>query len=318
MDDFALRAEDTLESREDRPVSLRLAGIVPMGVLARLHVAWGEAAEVSTGSMMPKGADAVVMIEYSQTEDERVQIRRPVFSSENVQAAGSDISFGEAVLFPGTKLAARETVGRVAAGAVAKKLLATEGIEVVGCVMELGGIKAEIASLDLSELRNRAESNAVRCPDPAAAQRMRERLDAVRREGDSLGWVVVITAEGVPAGLDEPVFGKLDADLARALMSIGAVKAVENGAGRECAALRGNRDQGHGQARSGYTSQNCACGRGPGADRSPAAAESGASLTLVLWILQKMSIRNSADLPPQTRIPRRYPLSGRKRSCRPA
>ncbi len=108
MDGFAVLAEDTLEAREDRPVSLRLAGSVPMGALPRLRVVPGDAAEVSTGSMMPPGADAVVMIEYIQAEGERVLIRRPVFSSENVQAAGSDISFGEAVLFPGVKLAARE------------------------------------------------------------------------------------------------------------------------------------------------------------------------------------------------------------------
>jgi chorismate synthase len=130
-------------------------------------------------------------------------------------------------------------VGRVAAGAVAKKLLATEGIEVVAYVTQLGGILAEIASTDLMQLQAQAESNAVRCPDPAAAQKMLERLDAVRGAGDSLGGVVV-TAEGVPAGPGEPVFDKLDADLARALMSIGAVKAVEIGAGRECAALRGS------------------------------------------------------------------------------
>ena len=114
MDGFAVLAEDTLAAREDRPVCLRLAGTVPMGVLPQLRVAQGEAAEVSTGSMMPDGADAVVMIEYSQAEGDQVLIRRPVFSSENVQAAGSDISFGEAVLFPGTKLAARE-IGVLAA-----------------------------------------------------------------------------------------------------------------------------------------------------------------------------------------------------------
>ena len=140
----------------------------------------------------------------------------------------------------GGRASARETVGRVAAGAVAKKLLATEGIEVVAYVTELGGILAEIASTDLSELRVQAESNAVRCPDPAAAERMLQRLDAVRQEGDSLGGVVVIIAEGVPAGLGEPVFDKLDGDLARALMSIGAVKAVEIGAGCECAGMRGS------------------------------------------------------------------------------
>ena len=113
-DGFAVQSGDTLEAREDRPISLRLAGTVPMGVLPHLRVARGEAAEVSTGAMMPPGADAVVMIEYSQADGDRVLIRRPVFSTENVQAAGSDISFGEAVLFPGTKLAARE-IGVLAA-----------------------------------------------------------------------------------------------------------------------------------------------------------------------------------------------------------
>ena len=104
MDGYAVQAADTLESREDRPVSLRLAGCVPMGRLPDLRVARGEAAEVSTGSMMPDGADAVVMIEYSQAKGDRVHVRRPVYSGENVQTAGSDISFGEVVLFPGTKI----------------------------------------------------------------------------------------------------------------------------------------------------------------------------------------------------------------------
>ncbi|MCK9441118.1 MAG: molybdopterin biosynthesis protein [Methanothrix sp.] len=114
MDGFAVPSEDTLAAREDRPACLRLTGIVPMGALPHLCVARGEAAEVSTGSMMPDGADAVVMIEYSQAEGDRVLIRRPVYGGENVQAAGSDISFGEAVLFPGTKLDARE-IGVLAA-----------------------------------------------------------------------------------------------------------------------------------------------------------------------------------------------------------
>ena len=114
MDGFALHAEDALAAREDRPVSLRLAGIVSMGVLPKLQVARGEAAEVSTGSMMPQGADAVVMIEYCQVDGDRVLIRRPVYGGENVQAAGSDISFGEAMLFPGCRLEARE-IGVLAA-----------------------------------------------------------------------------------------------------------------------------------------------------------------------------------------------------------
>jgi len=114
MDGYAVISQDTIVAREDRPVSLRLAGSVPMGRRPEIEISRGEAAEVSTGSMMPKGADAVVMIEYSLAQKGIVYIRRPAFGGENVQAAGSDISFGEAVLFPGTPIAARE-IGVLAA-----------------------------------------------------------------------------------------------------------------------------------------------------------------------------------------------------------
>jgi len=114
MDGYAVQSEDTLVAREDRPILLTLVGSVPMGARPNVQVGRGEAAEVSTGSMMPPGADAVVMIEYSQEEEGRVLVRRPVYGGENVQAAGSDISLGEVVLFPGTRLAARE-IGVLAA-----------------------------------------------------------------------------------------------------------------------------------------------------------------------------------------------------------
>jgi len=108
MDGFAVQSEDTLESREDRPAILRLKGRVLMGQQPEVSISSGEAAEVSTGSMLPGGADAVVMIEYSEAQDDAVLVRRPVYSGENIQAAGSDISLGEVILFPGTKIEARE------------------------------------------------------------------------------------------------------------------------------------------------------------------------------------------------------------------
>ena len=114
MDGFAVYAKDTFNAREDMPVALKLKGTIPMGMPSDVHVAEGEAVEVSTGSMMPPGANAVVMIEYSQSEGDLVQIRRAVHPGENVQLAGSDISFGETVLFPGTRLAVRE-IGVLAA-----------------------------------------------------------------------------------------------------------------------------------------------------------------------------------------------------------
>jgi chorismate synthase len=128
----------------------------------------------------------------------------------------------------------------VAAGAIAKKLLLHAGIDIVGYVTELGGLRADIACTDPAELRKRAESNPVRCPDLLAAEKMLELLQAVRQQGDSLGGIAEIIATGVPAGLGEPVFDKLDADLAKALMSLGAVKAVEIGAGLQSASMRGS------------------------------------------------------------------------------
>lgn len=141
----------------------------------------------------------------------------------------------------GGRSSGRETVGRVAAGAVAKKLLVGEGIEVAGYVRELGGVRATLPeSREISILREEAEKNPVRCPDQKAAEEMIEVLDQARSAGDSLGGVVEIVAIGVPPGLGEPVFEKLDGDLARALMGIGAVKAVEIGAGVEAARMRGS------------------------------------------------------------------------------
>jgi putative molybdopterin biosynthesis protein len=114
MDGFAVLAEDTIEAREDRAVSLRLAGRVAIGRTPEISISSGETAEVSTGSMIPPGADAVVMIEHSQAQGDIVLVRRPVYASENIQAAGSDISFGETALYPGTLLQPRE-IGVLAA-----------------------------------------------------------------------------------------------------------------------------------------------------------------------------------------------------------
>ncbi|MGC9514216.1 chorismate synthase [Methanocrinis sp.] len=141
----------------------------------------------------------------------------------------------------GGRSSGRETVGRVAGGAVAKKLLAESGIEVAGYVRELGGVRAKIPDdVDISRLRDEAEKNPVRCPDQGAAEEMVLALEMARSAGESLGGVAEIVAAGVPAGLGEPVFDKLDADLASALMGIGAVKAVEIGAGVEAARMRGS------------------------------------------------------------------------------
>lgn len=134
----------------------------------------------------------------------------------------------------GGRASARETAARVAAGAVAKKLLAQSGVEVMAYTVALGGIKA--GRIHLAE----AAQNRLFCPDNEAAARMEERIASVRQQGDSLGGIVEILARGCRAGLGEPVFDKLDGALAHALMSIGAVKGVEIGSGFEAAGLLGS------------------------------------------------------------------------------
>lgn len=114
MDGYAIRASASIDAREDRPVSLLLAGSVPMGTASEVYVGRAQAAEVSTGSMMPSGADAVVMIEHAVVEGDQVQIMKPVHTGENIIISGSDIMFGDVVLHPGTRIGARE-VGVLAA-----------------------------------------------------------------------------------------------------------------------------------------------------------------------------------------------------------
>ncbi|MHC1632108.1 MAG: molybdopterin biosynthesis protein [Methanotrichaceae archaeon] len=114
MDGYAVRSADILEAREDRAVALELVGQVPMGKTPNVSVSAGQAAEVSTGSMMPPGSDSVVMVEHAEEDDRSLLIRRSVHVSENVHKADSDIAFGETVLNPGTKLTARE-IGVLAA-----------------------------------------------------------------------------------------------------------------------------------------------------------------------------------------------------------
>jgi chorismate synthase len=140
----------------------------------------------------------------------------------------------------GGRASARETVARVAAGAIAKRILATHdrNIQILGHVVEIGKIRAK--EVGVEEIRRNVERNAVRCADLEAARRMEELIKEVKAEGDSVGGIVEVIAMGVPAGLGEPVFDKLDAELAKALMSIGAVKGVEIGAGFEAARMKGS------------------------------------------------------------------------------
>jgi chorismate synthase len=122
----------------------------------------------------------------------------------------------------------------VAAGAIARKVLG-EAVRVRGCMVQMGADRVDPAAFDDAQI----DANPFFCPDAGAAARWEEQLLAVRKEGSSVGAVVEVVASSVPAGLGEPVYDKLDADLAKALMSINAVKGVEVGDGFATAALRG-------------------------------------------------------------------------------
>ena len=148
----------------------------------------------------------------------------------------------------GGRSSARETTVRVAAGAIAKKLIAQEfGGQVIGYVSQVGAIRAcipnpELVTLQQVETLPDGSPNFVRCPDYQAAAKMVELIEEVRRDTDSIGGVSEIVATNIPAGLGEPVFDKLKADLAKGLFSLPAVLGVEYGIGFGCAELRGSQN----------------------------------------------------------------------------
>lgn len=136
----------------------------------------------------------------------------------------------------GGRSSARETAARVAAGAVARLIIPE--VTITAYVCELGGDRIDMANFDVAEIAN----NPFFCPDPAAAKRWEGKVDAARLAGSSFGAIVECVATGVPAGWGAPIYAKLDADLASAMMSINAVKGVEIGDGFEAARLTGEQN----------------------------------------------------------------------------
>ncbi|WP_456467921.1 chorismate synthase [Archaeoglobus sp.] len=137
----------------------------------------------------------------------------------------------------GGRASARETAARVAAGALAKLLLKKFGIKILGYAKEIAGVRCEVE--DAEKAFEVAEKSPLRMPDRKAEKEVESRLKEAMSEGDSVGGVVEVVAKNVPVGLGEPVFGKLDAYLAYAVMGIPAVKGVEIGAGFKVAKMRG-------------------------------------------------------------------------------
>jgi len=146
------------------------------------------------------------------------------------------VKYGVSDYRGGGRSSGRETAARVAAGAVAKRLLSSYGIEIYGYTKEVGGIQAQ--TID----RHAIEENPLRAPDPVAARAMEELVLRMKDEGDSVGGIVEVIVSNPPPGLGEPVFDKLEADLAKSLMSIGAIKGFEVGSGFEAARMRGSQN----------------------------------------------------------------------------
>lgn len=150
-----------------------------------------------------------------------------------------DAKMGVRAASGGGRASARETAARVAAGAVARQVVASLGaVRVVAWVDEVAGDRAEVDGETVTE--DAVDATAVRCPDPRAAARFTAAIEAARRDGDTVGGVIRCVAHGVPAGLGEPVFDKLDADLAGAMLSLPAAKGVEIGSGFAGTRLRGS------------------------------------------------------------------------------
>ncbi len=177
---------------------------------------------LSTGTslaMMIRNADARSK-DYSEMRDKY----RPSHADYSYQA-----KYGIRSVEGGGRASARETAARVAAGAVADQILRNAGIEVLAWVESVQDLRAEVN--DETVTAEDIEANDVRCPDAAMAERMFERIDAVRKDGDSVGGVLRAIARGVPPHLGAPVFDKLEADLAKAMLSIPASKGFEVGSG---------------------------------------------------------------------------------------
>jgi chorismate synthase len=150
-----------------------------------------------------------------------------------------DAKYGIRAWPGGGRTSARETIGRVAAGAVAKKILKKQfGVEVLACVSQVKNVSTEIHP-DKVTLKQ-VESNIVRCPDKVAADKMIRLIERMRKQGDSVGGVVTGVARGVPAGWGMPVFDRLEADLAKAMLSLPASKGFDIGSGFDGVALHGS------------------------------------------------------------------------------
>ena len=204
----------------------------PRSEADRLEVLSGVFEGISTGApilLMVRNKDA-----RPQAYDHLKDVYRPSHADYTYQ-----VKYGHRDHRGGGRSSARETIGRVAAGAIARRILAdSAGVELVAYVRRIHDIEAAIDAASVT--RAAVESNAVRCPDSAAAEKMIERIKQLRKEGDSAGGIVELVARGLPVGLGEPVFDRLEADLAKAMLSLPATKGFEVGSGFDGTRLTGS------------------------------------------------------------------------------
>jgi chorismate synthase len=197
---------------------------------------------IMSGVVNGKTAGTPIML-FIANKDARMEDYRDL---KNIYRPGHadytyNVKYGIRDLSGGGRASARETLARVAAGAIAKKYLKEKlGIEFISFVEQVGDIKTDM-DFNLVTVKD-VESNIVRCPDQKMAKKMMRLIETVRGEGDSLGGVIRGVIKNVPVGLGEPVFDKLPADLAKAMMSINAVKGFEIGSGFNGTKLRGSQN----------------------------------------------------------------------------
>ena len=198
----------------------------------RVEILSGVVDGVTLGSpiaLLVRNSDA-----RSGAYDHLADVYRPSHADFTTEA-----KYGIRAVAGGGRSSARETIGRVAAAAVARKLLAERfGVEVLGWVQQVHHVVAQVDPTAVT--LDQVEADPTRCPDPDAAAAMTRAIEDARRDGDSLGGVVTCVARGVPAGWGEPVFDKLEADLAKAVMSLPASKGFEVGSGFGAVELTGS------------------------------------------------------------------------------
>jgi len=185
------------------------------------------------------GAPICIIIENKNQHSEDYKQLESVYRPSHADYP-YHIKYGNFDIRGGGRSSARETVARVAAGAIAKSILKIHNIDVIGYVSQIGNIicKRHYTSLDLNSI----ESSIVRCPDKEISLKMENLLKKISKEGDSIGGKITCIIKGVPAGIGEPIYDKLSARLAYAILSINACKGFEYGSGFKSASMKGSKN----------------------------------------------------------------------------